>query len=130
VARVREGGAGRGEKRAGLLGGRTIARGITAHLIDVSSAALMQAERTLGELGDVVVVPHEATYESGLVDAAAASKGAGRTMVLFLGSNIGNFDRPGADAFLMSIRSTLSAGDAMLIGADMVKQDRDLMLAS
>ena len=54
---------------------------------------------------------------------------AGRTLVLFLGSNIGNFDPPGADAFLRGIRAALRPGDALLIGADLVKPERELLLA-
>src|SRR5439155_4026440 len=55
--------------------------------------------------------------------------GAGRMLALFLGSNIGNFDPPGADAFLRGIRSALVRGDALLVGADLVKPERDLLLA-
>ena len=56
------------------------------------------------------------------------TRGRGRTLALFLGSNIGNFDPPGADAFLRSIRAALARGDALLIGADLVKPERDLLL--
>ena len=49
--------------------------------------------------------------------------------MLFLGSNIGNFDPPGADAFLRGIRARSRPGDALLIGADLVKPERDLLLA-
>ena len=50
-------------------------------------------------------------------------------LVLFLGSNIGNFDPPGADAFLRGIRAALAPGEAFLIGADLVKAERDLLSA-
>jgi len=50
-------------------------------------------------------------------------------LALFLGSNIGNFDPPGADEFLRTIRRALEPGDALLIGADLVKPERDLLLA-
>jgi len=53
----------------------------------------------------------------------------GRSLVLFLGSNIGNFDPPCADAMLQQIRATLAPGDAVLIGADLVKPEGDLLLA-
>ena len=49
--------------------------------------------------------------------------------MLFLGSNIGNFDPPGADAFLRGIRAALAPGDALLLGADLVKPERELLLA-
>ena len=50
-------------------------------------------------------------------------------LVLFLGSNIGNFDPPGADAFLRGIRAALVPGEAFLIGADLVKDEPDLLAA-
>ena len=49
--------------------------------------------------------------------------------MLFLGSNIGNFDPPGADAFLRHVRSVLSPGDLLLLGADLVKPEAELLAA-
>jgi len=49
--------------------------------------------------------------------------------VLFLGSNIGNFDPPGAAEFLTTIRRAIATGDSLLIGADLVKPERELLLA-
>src|SRR4029453_9175009 len=48
---------------------------------------------------------------------------------LFLGSNIGNFDRPAAGEFLAEIRGALRPGDALLLGADLVKPEAELLLA-
>ncbi len=50
-------------------------------------------------------------------------------VMLFLGSNIGNFDRPAAHALLRRIRDALRPGDALLLGADLTKPSRDLLLA-
>jgi L-histidine Nalpha-methyltransferase len=50
-------------------------------------------------------------------------------LVLLLGSNIGNFDAPAADDFLGAIRAALAPGDALLLGADLVKPERMLQLA-
>jgi len=50
-------------------------------------------------------------------------------LVLLLGSNIGNFDAPAADDFLRAIRAALAPGDALLLGADLVKPERVLQLA-
>jgi dimethylhistidine N-methyltransferase len=83
--------------------------------------------RTLSAHDNVTVVPHQASYEAGL--EALSRRLAGRTLVLFLGSNIGNFDPPGADAFLQTIRRALTPGDTLLIGADLVKAERHLVLA-
>ena len=123
-------GPGSGDKLAALIGAGARAQRLTVHLVDVSAAALDLAARTLHALDlDLVVASHQATYESGLVDAMARRASNGRTLALFLGSNIGNFDPPGAEAFLRGIRASLRRGDALLIGADLVKPERDLLLA-
>jgi dimethylhistidine N-methyltransferase len=123
-------GSGSGEKLA-LLAGAMHRRGhsVPVHLIDVSSAALEAAERTLGRLGHVSVVGHRATYEEGLRRAAATRPTDGRLVVLFLGSNIGNFDPPASQEFLSEIRRALRPGDALLLGADLVKPEPELLLA-
>ena len=127
-ARVVELGSGNGDKLAALLSRAEVAR-VHAHLIDLSGAALERSGRTLAALEglDLDVTGHEATYEDGLL----ALKGLPRqpTLVAFLGSNIGNFDPPGATAFLGLIRSALQTCDYLLLGADLVKPERDLLLA-
>lgn len=99
------------------------------HLIDISPQALEQSERTLGRLDHISVVGHRDTYEVGLRHAAAARDGDHPMLVLLLGSNIGNFDMPAAHEFLGAIRGALAPGDALLLGADLVKPERDLQLA-
>jgi dimethylhistidine N-methyltransferase len=99
------------------------------HLIDISSQALEQSERTLGRLHHISVVGHRETYEVGLRHAATARAGDDPMLVLLLGSNIGNFDMPAAHEFLCAIRGALAPGDALLLGADLVKPVRDLQLA-
>jgi uncharacterized SAM-dependent methyltransferase len=72
---------------------------------------------------------HRATYEEGLRRAAAERGSAATMLVLFLGSNIGNFDPPAAHDFLTEIRRALRPGDALLLGADLVKPVGDLLAA-
>jgi len=123
-------GCGSGEKLAMLAERlRSRRRRVLVHLIDISPAALELSERTLGALEHVSVVGHRATYEEGLRHAASQRPAAGKMLVLFLGSNIGNFDRPAADEFLQQIRGCLRPEDALLLGTDLVKPERDLMLA-
>jgi len=126
-------GPGSGEKLATLVAaGRVPGRRLTVHLIDVSPAALDLASRTLAALDapdTIEVVPHQAPYEAGLAEVAAGRLRTGRTMTLLLGSNIGNFDPPGADAFLRSVRGALAAGDSLLLGTDLVKPEAALLLA-
>ena len=102
-------------------------RAIDIHLVDVSASALALAAQTIGTLNDVRVVTHRATYDAGLREAASAA--AGRTLVAFLGSNIGNFDTPGAAAFLQNVRACLVDGDALLLGVDLIKP-KDTLLAA
>jgi dimethylhistidine N-methyltransferase len=102
---------------------------LTVHLIDISRTALEQSERTLGRLQYVSIVGHRATYEAGLRRVVASRRAAGRLLVLFLGSNIGNFDPPARHEFLSEIRGALHPGDALLLGADLVKPEADLLLA-
>lgn len=123
-------GPGNGEKLAALIeGGRGHRRPLAVHLVDVSSAALGAAARTLGDIDALRVVAHQASYEEGLAAATREAGEAGRTLALFLGSNIGNFDRPGAEAFLAGIRAAIGRGGALLIGADLVKPEGELIAA-
>lgn len=85
--------------------------------IDISAAAL---ERCRSELAGFRVEPIEADFMSGLA-AAAERRGAGRVLVAFLGSNLGNFQRPEVVPFLKAVRERLRAGDMFLIGADLLK---------
>lgn len=130
VTSIVELGPGSGAKLSALIHGAGSHRGpLNLHLIDVSASALALADRTLAELHDVRVVAHEATYEAGLEKLGRSRSTSGRRLTLFLGSNLGNFDPPGRDAFLGSIRSSLARGDALLLGVDLVKPVRDLLLA-
>jgi dimethylhistidine N-methyltransferase len=100
---------------------------VNVHLVDVSQQALDLAARTVAESGRVGVVNHCATYDEGLREAMAQA--SGRSLIAFLGSNIGNFDPPGAAAFLSNVRSNVSRHDALLIGVDLVKPEHALLLA-
>ena len=128
ISTVIELGPGSGLKLATLLSARP-AGPATVHLVDVSGAALEAAGRALASDGDLLVVPHEATYEVGLTEIAGDRRDDGHTLTLFLGSNIGNFDPPGAAAFLRNIRRSMSAGDFLLLGADLVKPEAELLVA-
>jgi dimethylhistidine N-methyltransferase len=128
VSRIVELGPGNGSKLLTLIeaGRGGSVRPLQLHLIDVSPKALDESSHALATLDDVEIVTHQATYESGLIEIGPSGA---RTLVLFLGSNIGNFDRPGADEFLRCIRAALAPGDDLLLGADLVKPESELLLA-
>ena len=123
-------GCGSGEKLI-VLAEALQARGGSArvHLIDISSQALEQTEQRLERLRHFSVVGHQSTYEDGLRRAVAQRQDRGPLLVLLLGSNLGNFDTPAAAAFLDRIRQALAPGDLLLLGADLVKDERALLLA-
>ncbi len=123
-------GCGSGEKLM-LLAEALERRGSSArvHLIDISSQALEQTEQRLNGLRHVSVVGHWSTYEEGLRTAVSARAEGSTALVLLLGSNIGNFDPPAAARFLDRIRAALDPGDLLLLGADLVKPEADLLLA-
>jgi L-histidine N-alpha-methyltransferase len=120
-------GSGSGDKLALLLQDALAPR--TVHLVDVSASALAFAERRLREIDGVTVVAHQDQYEEGLQGVARSRPRGDRMLALFLGSNIGNFDPPDAEAFLTSVRQSLRDGDAFLIGADLVKPEGVLLKA-
>jgi L-histidine Nalpha-methyltransferase len=121
-------GPGGGEKLAALVSDHTRI-GLTVHLVDVSRSALDAATRTLAIHPELSVEPYQTTYAAGLAAFAGRPRETGRTLVLFLGSNIGNLDPPGSAAFLGSVRAALAPGDSLLLGADLVKPERELLLA-
>ena len=127
-ARVVELGAGNGAKMAALLEAGRPASRPAVHLVDVSPAALATAARSIAAVSSGPIHTHQTTYDAGLADIAA-TRGDGRTLVLFLGSNLGNFDPDAARAFLRDMRSALTTGDRLLLGVDLVKPERDLLLA-
>jgi L-histidine N-alpha-methyltransferase len=123
-------GPGNGDKLARLaraIGPRTPPAHL--HLIDVSAAALASARQALVAPGTVTVTAHRGTYEAGLRRAPRDRPGGGSTLVLLLGSNIGNSGPPAAVRLLRSIRSALRPGDWLLLGADLVKPEPELLLA-
>jgi dimethylhistidine N-methyltransferase len=125
IATVVELGPGSGEKLVTLMAAAP-GRDVTIHLVDVSRAALDTAVTALAAQSTLPVVAHQATYEEGL---SAIGRPDGQTLVVFLGSNIGNFDPPATDALLRGIRAAVGHGSALLLGTDLVKPESELLLA-
>jgi L-histidine Nalpha-methyltransferase len=93
--------------------------------IDISATALETSSRVLLQsYPRLRINAFAADYYSGLraLASSADSPERGRTLALFLGSNIGNFDRAEAGNFLRVLRGALRVGDALLLGADLKKE--------
>jgi dimethylhistidine N-methyltransferase len=129
LGRLVELGSGNGSKLATLLAARPAAApDLQLDLIDISATALERAAAAAGRFPRVRVTGHRTTYEAGMEEIARTDP-TGRTLVLFLGSNIGNFDPPSADALLRHIRTSVRSGDALLLGLDLVKPEAELLAA-
>jgi L-histidine N-alpha-methyltransferase len=95
--------------------------------IDVSADALARCAHDLADVAEVH--PLQQSYLDGMATAIAERKSGESLLVLFLGSTIGNFERQCATEFLRSVSQCLQPGDALLVGADLVK-NRERMLAA
>lgn len=99
----------------------------TYYPVDVSEAALAVAESNLtAQFPGLSVRPLLGDYSQGLARLAHT---AGRKLVLYIGSSIGNFELEEAGALLRNVRSALRPGDALLLGTDMVKNASALRAA-
>ena len=123
-------GSGSGEKLA-IVAAALAARGERpdVHVVDLSATAVAASLARLAEIPGVRATGHRASFERGLAAATAARRGPGECLVLFLGSNIGNFDPGDAVRLLAGVRRRLRPGDALLLGTDLVKPEAVLLAA-
>jgi L-histidine N-alpha-methyltransferase len=122
-------GSGTGAKTRHLLCAGGAAGRVEYCPIDISRAALRNCEASLQGVANVRIQPIEATYLDGIDLALARRRSGERALILFLGSTIGNFTRAEAGTFLHRLRQRVTAGDALLIGADLVKPRETLLSA-
>lgn len=126
---VAELGSGSGKKTRILLEALAHRQPTTYYPIDISRTALQQVERELSNIDSISVVGFERAYLDGLLEVAAHRRDAEHLLVLFLGSTIGNFDRPAGEAFLHAVREKLRPGDCLLLSTDLEKPVPVLLLA-
>jgi len=96
--------------------------------VDISASALDSSSRILLQsYPQLSIEAYAADYFAGL--AELRKKPRARTLALFLGSNISNFDPDEALKFLRAMRQMLRDGDAFLLGADLKKEKNILEAA-
>jgi L-histidine Nalpha-methyltransferase len=96
--------------------------------VDISATALDSSSRILLQsYPQLRIEAFAADYFAGL--AELGKKQRVRTLALFLGSNISNFDPEEALKFLRALRKVLREGDALLLGADL-KKDKSILEAA
>ncbi len=126
---VAELGSGSGKKTRWILEAISRRQFTRYYPIDISAAALARSRSELGEIPFVHLVGFERDYLDGLLEVAARRHNGDHLMVLFLGSTIGNFDRPAGEAFLREVRAILKPGDSLLLATDLEKPIYQLELA-
>jgi L-histidine Nalpha-methyltransferase len=126
---VAELGSGSGKKSRWILEALARHQQTTYYPIEISSAALTQCTSELSQLAGVSVIGVESDYLDGLSRVSAQRLPGERMLVMFLGSTIGNFHRRDAEQFLVDVRHKLFPGDALLLGADLVKPLESMLAA-
>lgn len=127
--RMAELGAGSADKTRLLLAAAAAHQGeVLYEPIDVSATALEAArERIEREIPGVSVAPQVADYTRGLqLDPAGEDE---RRLVLYIGSSIGNFEPQDAAHLLKGVRAGLRPGEGLLLGVDLVKDEKTLLAA-
>ncbi|MEU6140695.1 L-histidine N(alpha)-methyltransferase [Streptomyces sp. NPDC047081] len=117
-------GSGSSEKTRYLLDALT---GLHTYVpVDVSESALTQAGQALvAERPGLQVHALIADFTAGLT----LPDTPGPRLLAFLGGTIGNLLPPERAAFFAAVRSLLSPGDALLLGTDLVKDEKVLVEA-
>ena len=126
---VAELGSGSGKKTRWLLEALARRQPVTYYPIDISRAALARCQQELSQIDAVSIVGFERAYLDGLLEVAPRRRAGERLLVLFLGSTIGNFERPAGEEFLREVRRVLQPGDALLLATDLEKPAPQLILA-
>jgi L-histidine Nalpha-methyltransferase len=126
---VAELGSGSGKKTRWILKALARRQQTRYYPIEISPTALAQCTRELGQMDSVNVLGFEQPYLDGLLSVAAKRKLGERLLILFLGSTIGNFDRPAGEKFLREVRQRLNQDDALLLGTDLEKPLAQILAA-
>lgn len=102
--------------------------GLTYHPVDISPDALVESSHALVAAHEPLrIVAYASDYFALLRQRRLQMRE--RALMLFLGSNIGNFEPPDVRELFALIGGALRSGDGFLIGYDLKKDHRILELA-
>jgi dimethylhistidine N-methyltransferase len=91
--------------------------------VDIDAAVLERSGRDLlSEYPNLRIQALASDFSRPSLPLSRLTYSSARTIVLFLGSTIGNLDPDAAVAMLRDLRSALHPGDALLLGADLRKE--------
>ena len=98
--------------------------------VDISPTALAAAsDRLLGVYPGLTITAVVADYHEALGALRSERRPGERTLVLFLGSTIGNLDPPDQRDLLTDVRDLLTPGEGFLLGTDLRKPESVLIPA-
>jgi L-histidine Nalpha-methyltransferase len=126
---VAELGSGSGKKARWVLEALCRRQRTFYYPVEISRSALAMCERELSDIDSISILGFEREYLDGLLEVAAQRKDGQHLFVLFLGSTIGNFDRPAGVQFLAEVRRILEPGDSLLLGTDLEKSSTQVLAA-
>ncbi len=126
---VAELGSGSGKKTRWILEALSRWQRTFYYPVEISRSALLMCQRELSDIDSLSIVGFEREYLDGLLEVAAHRQRGQHLFVLFLGSTIGNFDRPAGVKFLAEVRRILEPGDSLLLGTDLEKSSAQLLKA-
>jgi len=126
---VTELGSGSGKKTRWLLEALCRRQHTSYYPVEISRSALAMCERELRDIDCISILGFETEYLDGLLEVAAYRQRGQHLLILFLGSTIGNFDRPAGVQFLAEVRKILDPGDSLLLGTDLEKSPAQLLAA-
>jgi L-histidine N-alpha-methyltransferase len=126
---VAELGSGSGKKTRWLLEALGRRQRTSYYPVEISRSALLMCERELRDIDSISILGFEREYLDGLREIAGFRKPSQHLLVLFLGSTIGNFDRPAGLDFLKQVRQILQPADSLLLGTDLEKPREQLLAA-
>jgi len=96
--------------------------------IDICRPVLeASAAKLLREYPNLEITAVAAEYHQGLQQLQTETERP--KLILWLGSNIGNFDRPDAARFVSQVRAAMTAADRLLIGVDL-RKDKAILEAA
>ncbi len=88
--------------------------------VDISESMLhATAEELVGEYPELIVRAIASDYDQGLVEVGEQRDR--QKVLLFLGSNLGNFSRTGAQELLWKVRQAMAPDDILFLGVDLMK---------
>jgi dimethylhistidine N-methyltransferase len=96
--------------------------------IDICRTVLEDSARELlGDFAGLDILAVAGEYQEGM--RFLKNGEAGPRLILWLGSNVGNFHRTDAAPFLHAVRDTMQPGDGLLVGIDLRKEKATLEAA-